>query len=69
MKLHFVTYNQNPPLQILKKTVNAQIIDPLLSNVTYPVTMPVTMSVTRLFNRYNMINQIQNGGKCLACNK
>ena len=61
MKLHFVTYNKNPPLQLLKSPINPQIIDPLSSNVTRPVT--------RLLNRYNMINQIQNGGKCLACNK
>lgn len=68
MKLHFVTYNKNPPLQILKP-VNPQIIDPLTPNVTRSVTTSVTTSVTRSFNRYNMINQIQNGGKCLACNK
>lgn len=65
MKLHFVTYNKNPPLQILKTPINPQIIDPL----SPIVIRSVTTSITRSFNRYNMINQIQNGGKCLACNK
>ena len=56
MKLHFITYNNN---QILHPPTKLKIADPLI---------PVNHTINRS-ERYNMIQSIQNNGKCLACNK
>jgi len=57
MKLYFSTYNQK--LKSVNILATPQIVD----------SIPLAQPTTRSINRYNMIAQIQNGGKCLACNK
>jgi hypothetical protein len=59
MKLHFITYTNN---QILHPPTKPQIIDPMPAINT-------TINTISRFGGHNMINSIQNGGKCLACNK
>lgn len=53
MKIHFTRYNSSSISIPIKETVE----------------IPTLTFIPRTTTNYNMINQIQYGGKCLACNK
>ena len=62
MKLHYtrtLIFNNSPNM----------ISQSLISQSLIPSSKVIFSNIPRISNKYDMINQIQNIGKCLGCNK